>query len=86
MYVPATKDELTFKDVTSKTGEVTYSAEQQKEDFWNFVQQDKYLKKRLGKYAERGGAVMPWHHQLDFKFNQDFYMMIGGKKNLLQFV
>ena len=85
LYVPATKDELTFKDVTSATGEVTYSAEQQKEDFWNFVQQDKYLKKRLGKYAERGGAVMPWHHQLDFKFNQDFYMMIGGKKNLLQF-
>lgn len=39
----------------------------------------------MGKYAERGGAVMPWHHQLDFKFNQDFYMMIGGKKNLLQF-
>lgn len=86
IYVPATKDELTFKDVTSeKTGAVTYSAAQQKEDFWNFVQQDKYLKKRLGKYAERGGAVMPWHHQLDFKFNQDFYMMIGGKKNLLQF-
>lgn len=86
MYIPATKDELTFKDVISeKTGEVTYSAAQQKEDFWNFVQQDKYLKKRLGKYAERGGAVMPWHHQLDFKFNQDFYMMIGGKKNLLQF-
>ena len=85
LYVPATKDELTFKNVTSATGEVTYSAEQQKEDFWNFVQQDKYLKKRLGKYAERGGAVMPWHHQLDFKFNQDFYMMIGGKKNLLQF-
>ena len=86
IYVPATKDELTFKDVTSEqTGAVTYSAAQQKEDFWNFVQQDKYLKKRLGKYAERGGAVMPWHHQLDFKFNQDFYMMIGGKKNLLQF-
>ena len=86
LYIPATKDELTFKDVISeKTGEVTYSAAQQKEDFWNFVQQDKYLKKRLGKYAERGGAVMPWHHQLDFKFNQDFYMMIGGKKNLLQF-
>ena len=85
LYVPATKDELVFKDITSGTGEVTYSAAQQKEDFWNFVQQDKYLKKRLGQYAERGGAVMPWHHQLDFKFNQDFYMMIGGKKNLLQF-
>lgn len=85
LYVPATKDELLFKDVTLETGEVTYSAAQQKEDFWNFVQQDKYLKKRLGQYAERGGTVMPWHHQLDFKFNQDFYMMIGGKKNLLQF-
>lgn len=84
MYVPASKDELKFKDVVSN-GKVTYSAEQQQEDFWNFVQQDKYLKKRLGKYAERGGAVMPWHHQLDFKFTQDFDVMVGGKKNLLQF-
>src|SRR5574344_2550403 len=33
----------------------------------------------------RGGAVMPWHHQLDFKFAQNFYLKVGGQKNTLQF-
>ncbi len=78
MYIPASKDELTFKGVTG------YTAEDQKNDFWNYVMQDKYLKNHLGQYAERGGAEMPWHHQVDFKFNQDFNLLVGGKKNTLQ--
>ena len=28
---------------------------------------------------------MPWHHQLDFKFNQNFYLNVAGQKNTLQF-
>lgn len=52
--------------------------------FWSYIQQDKYLKNHLGQYAERGGVVMPWHHQLDFKFNQDFYVKAGKSKNTLQ--
>ena len=28
---------------------------------------------------------MPWHHQLDFKFAQNFYLKVGGQKNTLQF-
>ncbi len=62
-----------------------YTAEQQKDDFWNYIEQDSYLKNHKGQYAERGGAVMPWHHQLDFKFNQNFYLKVGGQKNTLQF-
>jgi len=81
LYVPASKAELDtwkFADATDYTGD------QQKEDFWNYIQQDKYLKKHEGQYVERGGALMPWHHELDFKFNQDFYLNAGGKKNTLQ--
>jgi hypothetical protein len=81
IYVPATREELdswTFTDLAGYTGE------QQKDDFWAYINQDKYLKSRKGKYTERGGAVMPWHHQLDVKFLQDFYIKVGGKKNTLQ--
>ncbi len=88
MYIPASKDELTFADVTAKVNgvtTVTYSAADQKNDFWSYVMQDKYLRNHLGQYAERGGVVMPWHHQLDFKFNQDINLMVAGKKNTLQF-
>lgn len=85
MYIPASKDELTFKDVTDKSGKVTYSAADQATDFWNFVEQDSYLSKHKGEYAERNAAKMPWRHQFDVKFMQDFYVNIGGKRNTIQF-
>ena len=89
MYVPESREALNawnFMDVTnSKTGKVTYTADAQRDDFWNYINQDSYLRNRKGQYAERGGAVMPWHHQLDFKFNQNFYLNVGGQKNTLQF-
>ena len=88
MYVPESREALdswNFMDVTNSKGEVTYSAKDQRDDLWNYINQDSYLKNRKGKDAERGGAVMPWHHQLDFKFNQNFYLNVGGQKNTLQF-
>jgi hypothetical protein len=81
LYIPASREELeswNFKDQTD------YTAAQQKDDFWAYINQDKYLKNRKGEYTERGGAIMPWHHQFDLRFNQDFYLMAGGKKNTLQ--
>lgn len=87
LYVPESRaalDKWNFTDITSSDGTVTYSASAQKDDFWAYIQQDDYLKNRTGKYAERGGAVMPWHHQLDLKFMQDIYLIVGGKRNTLQ--
>ena len=80
LYIP-TREELnswTFANATDYTGE------EQKNDFWAYIEQDKYLSKHKGQYAERGGALMPWRHQLDFKFVQDFYVKAGGKRNTLQ--
>ena len=86
MYVPESRaalDQWNFTDITETSGSV-YSADQQRDDFWSFIQQDSYLKSRTGKYTERGGAIMPWHHQLDLKLLQEFYMKVGGKRNTLQ--
>ncbi|MBP3203184.1 MAG: TonB-dependent receptor [Bacteroidales bacterium] len=56
-----------------------YSAEQQKLDFWAYIQQDPYLSKHTGEVAERNGAVFPWVHQFDLKINQNFYFYTGSK-------
>ena len=88
LYVPASRRELddwNFADVKDKNDNVTYSADDQRDDFWAYINQDSYLKNRKGRYTERGGAIMPWHHQLDFKFNQNFYLKVAGQKNTLQF-
>lgn len=87
LYVPASRaalDQWNFADITNDEGQVTYSAQQQRDDFWAYIQQDSYLKNRTGKYAERGGATMPWHHQLDLKVMQDFYINVHGHRNTLQ--
>ena len=56
----------------------------QRDDFWAYIQQDDYLKDRLGKYTERGGAKMPWHHQIDFKYLRDMSIKIGQTRHTLQ--
>ena len=87
IYVPASRQELdswNFAESTYGTDKKVYTADMQRDDFWAYIQQDDYLKDRTGKYAERGGAKMPWHHQIDFKFQQDLLFDVGKTKHTLQ--
>ena len=86
IYVPASRQELNnwaFKDNGKVNGEV-YTADMQRDDFWTYIEQDDYLKDRKGQYAERGGAKMPWHHQLDFKYLRSMSVNWGKTKHTLQ--
>jgi hypothetical protein len=84
--VPASRQELDSWDFAESVyeGNKVYTADMQRDDFWAYIQQDAYLKNRTGQYAERGGAKMPWHHQLDFKFEQDIRLDVGNTKHALQ--
>ena len=86
IYVPASREELDSWDFVDN-GQVNgqpYTADMQRDDFWAYIQQDDYLKNRTGQYAERGGAKMPWHHQLDFKYLRDMSIKIGQTRHTLQ--
>jgi len=87
IYIP--KDarnpaEITFVPTAAING-VVYSAAQQGQLFEDFINQDKYLKKRRGQYAERNGAQLPWRNQVDLKLLQDVFTNIGKNKNTIQF-
>ena len=87
IYVPASRQELDswdFAESTYGADHKVYTADMQRDDFWAYIQQDDYLKNRTGKYAERGGAKMPWHHQIDFKFEHDMSLNVGKTKHTLQ--
>ena len=85
IYVPASRQELNNWDFKEgKVGGETYTADMQRDDFWTFIQQDDYLKDHTGQYAERGGAKMPWHHQLDFRYMRDMSFKVGKTKHALQ--
>jgi hypothetical protein len=82
IYVPKAWDEIRFAPLT--VGTRTYSEAEQQAAFWNFVNQDDYLKTRNGKYAERNGGLLPYLHRFDLSVAQDVFIKIGGKRNAFQ--
>lgn len=55
---------------------------------WNqldaYINQDDYLSKHRGEYAERNAAFTPWVNRLNLSFLQDFYLDVNGKRHTLQ--
>jgi hypothetical protein len=84
IYIPADPSQIDFTSFTYPNG-VTLTAQQQKDIFFNYVNQDKYLKKHKGQYAERNGAVAPWRNQVDVRFSQDIFTNLLKSRNTLQF-
>jgi hypothetical protein len=70
---------------TSAINGVVYSPAQQAQLFEYYINQDKYLRKHRGQYAERNGATAPWRNQVDARFMQDIFVKAGKNRNTLQF-
>jgi hypothetical protein len=70
MYVPLNESEIIFTDIVNGD-DVIFTAQEQQEAFWAYVDQDKYLRDRKGDYAERYGTLMPWYNRLDLRIIQD---------------
>ena len=87
MYIPKSPSEITFTPLIVGSGAtaVTYTAQQQSDAFFAFVEQDKYLKKHKGQVAERNGTLYPFYHRVDLKFLQDIFTNIGSRRATLQF-
>lgn len=82
LYIPRNASEITFAPATYSG--VTYTAQQQSDMFFRYIDQDPYLSKHRGEYAERNGAKLPWRNQVDFRFAQDIFVA-GATRNTLQF-
>jgi hypothetical protein len=87
IYVPKDPSEIDFAALTIGSGAtaVTYTPKQQSDLFFRFVERDDYLRGRKGKYAERNSALTPFNGQFDFRFQQDLFTNIAGKRNTIQF-
>ena len=86
IYVPKNTSEITFVDQTVAVNGVNtlWSAAAQSTAFFKYIDQDKYLKTRMGKYAERNGALLPWRNNFDVKMMQEFFVKVAGKRNTIQ--
>ena len=76
MYIPRSRTDINLRNITltSSQGGGTYTADQQYEALEAFINQDQYLSKHRGQYAERNGAEFPWLHQVDAKLIQDIFI------------
>ncbi len=83
IYIPKDKSEMYFEEFTA-SGK-TFTIDMQKDAWDKFIEQDEYLSKNRGKYAERGAVFMPMVWRADFSIIQEFYTELLGKKNSLQF-
>ncbi len=72
MYIPKNESEIHF----------TNPAEA--ELFWDYVNQDSYLKSHKGKYAEAYAARSPFVHRFDFRWAQNFKFNIGETSHTIQ--
>ena len=82
IFVPSQWQDIKFVPLT--VGTRVYSEAEQQAAFWNYVNQDDYLKTRNGGYAERNASVIPMLHRFDLSVVQDIYLNVKGKRNTLQ--
>lgn len=61
MYIPRNSSEILL---VPASGTDTRTAAQQYTQLSNFINQDPYLSKHKGQYAERNGAILPYYQTI----------------------
>ena len=86
IYIPRDQTEMRFTPFTVGSGSTakTYSAADQAAAWDAFINQDPYLSKHRGQYAERNAVFLPQLLRADFSIAQDLTSAMGGKDNTLQ--
>jgi hypothetical protein len=82
IYIHRDVSEMNFQSFT--TGGRTFTAAEQAEAWNAYIEQDPYLRRRRGEYAERGAATGPMSFGMDLSLAQDFYVRAAGRRNGLQ--
>ncbi|MCD8313805.1 MAG: carboxypeptidase regulatory-like domain-containing protein [Bacteroidales bacterium] len=68
------------------TNKVRFVSDDDRDRFWAYVNNDKYLSKHKGQYAEAYSVYSPWVHRLDFRYTHDFKIKAGNQMNTLQLI
>ncbi|MCX7929376.1 MAG: carboxypeptidase regulatory-like domain-containing protein [Chlorobi bacterium] len=86
IYIPRDKSEMNFQDysVTVNGQSVMFTAAQQADAWEAFIQQDPYLSKNRGKYAERGALFFPMVWRADLSITQEIAGNLFGNRQGLQ--
>lgn len=84
IFVPTVAQLNDMVFVSNPVGATIYTPAQQKALLNTYIENDKYLTKRRGMYAERNGARLPFTNIVDLKIQQDLNLKLGSKTYQLQ--
>ncbi|EOR96400.1 TonB-dependent receptor [Arcticibacter svalbardensis MN12-7] len=82
MYIPKSQDDIVLLPTNAQDLRTPAEIYQQLN---TFIEQDPYLSKHRGEYAERNGARTPWSHIFDMHLAQDFFISSGKTRHNIQF-
>ena len=86
IYIPNNINETNFQTYTATVSGVprTFTAAEQVTAWNTYVNQDNYLSKNRGSYAERGAVFLPTVFRTDLSITQDIFQNVAGQKNTIQ--
>ncbi|PYP96008.1 MAG: TonB-dependent receptor [Gemmatimonadetes bacterium] len=86
IYIPRNQGEMNFVSnrVIVNPDTVTYTPAQQAAAWDAFINQDPYLSKHRGEYAQRNGVILPMVFRADLSISQDVSRRLAGNANSLQ--
>lgn len=70
--------------IPSERGDIEFVSAADEDAFFAFLEQDSYLSKHQGEYAEAYAARAPWVHNFDLRLSQNFSINAGETKHTLQ--
>jgi hypothetical protein len=70
--------------IPKERGDIQFASTADEDAFFKFMEQDKYLSKNKGKYAQAYSVLAPWLSRFDLRIMQDFNFKIGKTKHTLQ--
>jgi hypothetical protein len=71
--------------IPNAKGDIQFVSAADEDAFFAFLDQDSYLSKHQGEYAEAYAASAPWVHTFDLRVAQNFSIKTGDTKHTLQF-
>jgi hypothetical protein len=82
IYIPRDQSEMNFSPFA--VGTRSFTAAEQAAAWDAYINQDEYLSKNRGRYAERNGAVMPMFGSVDLSITQDLFRNLGSARHGFQ--
>lgn len=86
MYIPTATEVQQMTFLNNTTGGVTYTTDQQKALFEDYIQSDKYLREHRGEFAGRNEARLPFVNLFTLKLQQDYNLKVGPNTYKLQVI